>query len=449
MEVNSKNTMKYCHRIHEYLYLDHFDGNICLCPWMDPQYAVIGNLLTESVEEAYNSEHANYLRSTIEDQTFRHCRPEACPYLQNQELEEISIEEYNQKKTKEQYPSIINLAHDFMCNQSCETCRSAVFIPPVDYANKMQIIQMKIQPCLNQAHEITASGHGDPFASPYMMDILADLKPNNPQLVILLETNGVFFDEQHWKRIQHLGDVHLEVVVTTNSFDEFTYQHISRGGNFKKLMHNLDFISRLRREGKLKKLMNSIVFQDRNFRELPSFVEKSFRDYDFDEVILKPVYQWGTMDEQVFWYKDVLNPLHPYHQEYFEILQNPILHDPRVYNFGGKTVHPARPYPIRENVSLFAYDKIQKGSKIILYGAGQVGQTVMKELQYNQYCEVVLWVDKNSDGVIIKSPQSIKKMLLQSYDSVFIATSKKEYVDEIETVLKGMGVPKERIISNF
>ena len=62
-------------------------------------------------------------------------------------------------------------------------------------------------------------------------------------------------------------------------------------------------------------------------------------------MVLKPVYQWGTMDEDVYWFKDVLNPMHPYHEEYLEILKHPALQDPRVYNFGGETSHEARPFP--------------------------------------------------------------------------------------------------------
>lgn len=38
--------------------------------------------------------------------------------------------------------------------------------------------------------------------------------------------------------------------------------------------------------------------QDRNFREIPSFIERSLNEFGFDDVVLKPVYQWGTMPEK-------------------------------------------------------------------------------------------------------------------------------------------------------
>lgn len=337
--------MKYCHRVYDYLYLDNPEGDIYLCPWMIPKKTCIGNLIRNDIEACYNSDFAKELRASIKDQSFRFCRPEACPHLQNNDLPDITLEEYEQIEKRSYLPTEINLAYDFVCNQHCETCRKTVFIPPKNYEEMMNTVQEKIAPYLDLAKIITASGHGDPFASKYMMNLLSNMHPQNPNLKIMLETNGVFFDEEHWERIEHLKDFYLEIVLTSNSFDEFTYNHISRGGNYKKLMHNLSFISELRKKNYVNSYAHSFVIQDRNFREIPAFIEQSFKKYCFDSVILKPVYQWGTMDDDVYWFKDVLNPMHPYHQEYLEILQHPALKDPRVYNFGGDTEHPASSFP--------------------------------------------------------------------------------------------------------
>lgn len=337
--------MKYCPQVYKYLYLDNPEGDICLCPWMIPGPSCIGNLLQSDIESCYNSEHAKELRDSIKDQSFRFCRGEACPHLQNNDLEEISLEEYERREKDSYYPTEVNLAYDFVCNQHCETCRKTVFIPPIDYAAKMKAIREGIAQCLNQAVHISASGHGDPFASKYMMDVLSNIHPTNPNVRFLLETNGVFFDEEHWKRIEHLKDFYLELVITSNSLDPFVYNHISCGGNFAKLMHNLSFVAKLREKNYINKFTHTLVIQDRNFREIPSFIERSFKEFCCDEVLLRPVYQWGTMDDDVYWYKDVLNPMHPYHEEYLEILKHPALHDPRVYNFGGETSHEARPFP--------------------------------------------------------------------------------------------------------
>ena len=440
--------MKYCPRFYEYLYVDNNEGYICVCPWMEPKNAFIGNLMKDDIAEAYNSEYANFLRKTMDEQSFKFCRPEACPHLQNNDLEEITTEEYENRKQKSYYPTEINMAYDFVCNQSCETCRPSAFVPPKNYAEQMKIIHEKLAPCLNTAKRITASGHGDPFASKYMMEVLENLRPTNRDLSILLETNGVFFDEKHWERIKHLADYKLEVVVTINSFDKFIYKHISRGGNYERMMHNLEFMSQLRRENKISILANSFVIQDRNFREIPTFIKRSFENYAFDRVVLKPVYQWGTMDENVYWFKDVLNPMHPYHTEYLEIIQDPMLSDSRVYNFGGNTSHTSRPYPCEDSVK-FPYGAIKKDSRIILYGAGKIGREYARQLNKTQYCKIVLWIDKKTcDDDCIVSPNSLEEIKSSDYDSIVLATNSPIFEKEMREVLEGFKIPNEKVVSN-
>lgn len=437
--------MKYCHQFYDYLYIDNNDGNICLCPWMEPQNACIGNLNTDELEEAYNGGHANFLRSTMDDQTFRFCRKEACPFIQNNELEEISPEEYEHRKKDAYYPTIINMAYDFVCNQYCETCRKSVFVPSADYEEQMHKIRKKIAPHLNCVKRITASGHGDPFASKYMMSLLENMRPKDPECSFLLETNGVFFDEKHWERIKHLAKFRIELVVTINSFDPFTYRHISRGGNYEKMIHNLDFMSRLRQKGELDHLTNTLVIQDRNFREIPAFIKRSFGDYAFDQVILRPVYQWGTMDEDVYWFKDVLNPCHPYHEEYLEILQDPALKDPRVYNFGGETEHEARPYPAAMPNSLLPAS-VPKGSRVVIYGAGQIGKELVRQVEQNHCCQIVMWVDQYFDNQCIMSPNSLLNVRQDQYDVVVLATRNPFYGKEMKSNLLEMGIKETCII---
>lgn len=339
--------MKFCSRPFEYLYLDNYHGDVSLCQWMKKEHLFIGSLENDSAENLWRNSKAEEQRNVFRNGGggFPLCRVEACPLLQNNSLPDVS-EEYAASYKVSETPRIINMAFDFMCNQYCETCRPDKFRPILPrYRNYMEKIHREILPFLNNAHEITASGHGDPFASPYMMKILSDLSPRSPKTRILLETNGVYFDERHWRKIEHLGNCHLTVVVTINSYDEFTYNHISRGGNLKKALANIRFMGELRRQKLIDNLVLSFVIQDRNFRELPTFIEKSLNEYNADKVVLKPVYQWGTMPADVFWFKDVLNPIHPYHAEYQEILEMPVMRQPRVYNFGGRSIHPAAPFP--------------------------------------------------------------------------------------------------------
>ena len=441
--------MKYCPRFNEHLDVDNYEGDVCMCNWISPGANIIGNLMTDDIDKIYNSNYANYLRSTMDDQSFKLCNKDACPYLQNDSLEIIEPDEYQNRKKTSYSPDSINIAYDFVCNQSCETCRKEVFKPPSDYGIKMRTIHSKISPYLNNAKRISASGHGDPFASKYIMEVLENLHPQRADLELGLETNGVFLDEEHWARIEHLSTVQLHVLVTTNSFDEFTYKHISRGGDYKRIMRNLRFISRLRENGNIDELSHALVIQDRNFREIPSFIKRSFSDYAFDKVVLRPVYQWRNMDSDVYWFKDVLNPCHPYHEEYLEIMQDPSLQDERVYKWGGDMLHDARPYPgagVILSVA-FPYNLITKGSKIIIYGAcGAIGREFQRQIMESQYCEVVGLIDRSGDNSTVMTPDYLTRLSADSYDRIILATKSTVAQDAMKQVLKEAAVEDERII---
>ncbi len=334
------------------MYLDKFDGAVWLCQWMHKEHGVIGNLFDSSAEAIWHGEKAKSVREAFRrGEGFQLCRFEACPFLQNNSLPDLQGEKLTKACTTDSQPRLINLAHDYTCNLACETCRPHAFRPPADYRQKIESINNAISPFLDKANFISLCGHGDAFASPYMMQLMEDLRPSSPSFSLQIETNGVYFDKKHWERIAHLAKHNVFIIVTVNSFDPFIYKQISKGGKYEKLMENLDFIAELRKKGDIKSLSFAMVIQDKNFREMPSFIERSREQYSCDRVDLLPVYQWGkAMTPDVFWFKDVLNPLHPYHKEYLELLDHPSLAKPFVNHYAGRSVHPARPFPGHSNL---------------------------------------------------------------------------------------------------
>ena len=73
-----------------------------------------------------------------------------------------------------------------------------------------------------------------------MMQLLRGLRPILHDMRLLIETNGVYCDEKHWDQLRNLQDCYIELIITNNSYNKFTYEHISCGGNFTKLMENLN-----------------------------------------------------------------------------------------------------------------------------------------------------------------------------------------------------------------
>lgn len=333
--------MKYCERPFNYLYIRP-SGTVRMCGWMTKP---IGNLLEDDLETIWNSEAAQDVRESIKDGSFRYCRAVSCPHCENGTLEELpddlddaALEKYF---TPEKLPTGFEAAFDVICNHSCPSCRHEVFVPDEKYKNTMEEIYQKIKPALPHLEYLDVDGQGEFLASPVMMKLLDELYPENPDFVLNLQTNGALFDEAHWERIKHLARYPIQVTVTPNSFERATYKYLSGGhDDLDKLLHNLAFISSLRQGGEIKRLSISIVVQDRNFRELPAFCHRCLEEFKADEVIIKPIYRWFKMTEEEYLSKDILNPAHPYFEEYMEVWKDPRLDDPRIFWWGAKNIHP-------------------------------------------------------------------------------------------------------------
>ena len=84
------------------------------------------------------------------------------------------------------------------------------------------------------------------------MEFLKELNPVNPDFNISFETNGVMLDKMHWDMISNLHAYPINVTVTPNSFDKYTYMYLSGGhDNVERSKENLKFISELRKTGKI------------------------------------------------------------------------------------------------------------------------------------------------------------------------------------------------------
>lgn len=95
---------------------------------------------------------------------------------------------------------------------------------------------------------------------------------------------------------------------------------------------------------------------------------------------------------------------------------------------------------------IFPFDRVQKGSNIILYGAGRVGQTFYKQLQKLDYCRVVGWIDMNAqiyDKYEIHTPEYIVKL---DYDILVIAIDSIKTAENIRNSLCERGIEKDKII---
>ena len=84
-----------------------------------------------------------------------------------------------------------------------------------------------------------------------------------------------------------------------------------------------------------------------------------------------------------------------------------------------------------------------KGKRIVLYGAGKVGQDYYLQMMKTKDEMPVMWVDKNADEYPVLPVNSINDT---EFDYIIIAVAKKEILDEIKGELIAMGVQEEKIL---
>lgn len=339
--------MKFCERPFNSTYMAP-NGEVWPCSWM---HCAIGNLYKQNLDEIWTSEEAQQARDSILNGSFAFCRKTACPFLERDDLPDLSREEFEKRAVVSETPEFMNIANDRICNIACTTCRDSIFCPEKGEREKIDDALARLVPFAKKAKRINLNGQGEFLANPSFLKFLEELHPERKEFRLIFETNGILFDEERWNRFAHLSEFEIEINLTLNSLRREVFRYLT--GGFDKLdqvINNLEFLSRLRRENKVNALNVVMVVQECNFWEIPEYVRtftKSDR-FEIDKITLRPVYRWFGMKDETYWFKNILNPLHPYHKEYLKILANDCWKDPKVYDWGCHNLREALPHPLKQ-----------------------------------------------------------------------------------------------------
>jgi len=95
---------------------------------------------------------------------------------------------------------------------------------------------------------------------------------------------------------------------------------------------------------------------------------------------------------------------------------------------------------------LFPFDKVPKNSRIVLYGAGNVGKQFYAQITETNFCKIVLWLDKNADVILVKKPEKIAVLNVDDYDIVVIAIENETVMLDVKALLMNYGVPENKIL---
>ncbi len=442
--------MKICRQA---LYVQIIDGigTVRACGWAG--YYLLGNLRDSTMPEVFHSEAAKQFRQTLIDGTYDYCNEENCPYMANNILDSqlVEVDEIPE------YPEIISLAYDRRCNYHCTCCISRCD-DKIDPAVQEKI-EGEIRKSLPYVKTFSANGLGEFFVCDSMMALVAEWDPGKiADAKFELETNGSLFHEKNWERVKNIGDADLSVTLTVHSFDEAAYQYLS-GTKMKigQIVENLRFVKKLREKGKINFLEIAMVMQERNFRTLPEFIARCLNEFGADKVRVRRFLPEKAMDENIEWFFDIRNPLHPYHQEYLEVMKHPIFKDPRVFKWTGDHLSNRGEIPAKANYrvlrDLFLIEDIgtklagyfnQHGfGEIILYAITEIAQALVKVLE-GQPVKIKYIYDRNTslkewNGLEVKKP--LHESLVQTAEPLLVTLVPRH--NEMEEFLRHQGYQGE------
>ncbi len=97
---------------------------------------------------------------------------------------------------------------------------------------------------------------------------------------------------------------------------------------------------------------------------------------------------------------------------------------------------------------LFPYNKVDKDTEIILYGAGDVGIDYYRQIKDTDYCKVILWVDKGKCGSTIENSiiSSIDDINICEKTAILIAVEDEDLRNKIKEDLVDYGIEDDRIL---
>lgn len=336
--VDNDLSERFCPKPFEFFELTPTGDILCCCEaWLPNK---IGNLHDNDLNNVWNSEIAQDIRASILDGSFKYCKKNICPEIQNRRLpykEEVSdpyLREIIEKGSTflRKKPKTLNLAHDRSCNLACPSCRTEkIAIKGKEYDEKLQLQNRLLAGGLEDTELLIITGSGDPFASKLYRDLLTDLDANAyPKLKVNLMTNGQLFTPQAWDKWKKSQKAIKSAQISMDAASEETYRIVRRGGTFQNLLVNLEFVASLRRKGDLEWVRVDFVVQQANYKEMKAYVEIA-KHFGFDRAGFSKILNWGTFGAEEFNLQTIHDPTHPEHTQFLEVLKDPIFDDSIVF----------------------------------------------------------------------------------------------------------------------
>ena len=228
-------------------------------------YCKIGSFYSKSPSQIESSTALKLMRLSIINKSYAFCNKLVCPHFnQNYTATNSRFEDL----TPTDVPEEVYVSIDKSCNLRCKSCRNHFFNAKgydLRIAKKLGKILVNSK-WTSQTKRLIIASQGEIFFSQIYKKMLFDSKLTKRDDLEIL-TNGTLMTKTNLDKLTKLYP-NLQVFVTIDAATEETYKKIRIGGNFNKLMENLEYLSTLRKNNIVKKVVLLFVVQKDNYKEI-------------------------------------------------------------------------------------------------------------------------------------------------------------------------------------
>ncbi|MDR2406577.1 MAG: SPASM domain-containing protein, partial [Bacteroidales bacterium] len=220
------------------------DGTIYPCCNSWCQHYAFGNIFESDFQSVWNSDKAKEFRRTIWDGTYKYCLRGKCFPAWGPKSDIIA--DYVNDGTMLRAPKSVDFSHDQTCNVLCTTCRSKPVINSPERQEMLdRLIEKTFLPLCKDAEKVYINGSGEVFASSNSRKLVMQIAKRYPDISFHIHSNGVLCDEENLKNLGILYRTSA-FTISIHAATKETYNQIVRGGDFDRVMKNVNYLAQLR-----------------------------------------------------------------------------------------------------------------------------------------------------------------------------------------------------------
>lgn len=316
------------------------DVIVCCFDWLP---LIIGNIRENTLQEIWNGEKANALRSTILDGSYKYCNNQTCLYLLSGAGELLTKEQF--KLPESNLPEVILLSVDKSCNLYCPSCRTKKIVQLEDDRKEIatSIIKNTLDQLFKEPHNnrilLGFDGQGEVFNSAIYRNIFEtspifsnlDLWPN---LRFRILTNGVMMTEKIQNRYADMFRRISAMSISIDAGNKKSYDKVRLGGDWDLLWKNINYLYNTQKQRDINDFdwAWQVVLQEDNFESIPDLIDLAYNYPDrLPFIVISPILNWGTFTDEDFTNKSVISQTSKNYNRLMEILNTPkVLNYPKI-----------------------------------------------------------------------------------------------------------------------